>query len=185
MSNSKKGANHYYPFILLPGLLGIILFLLFSETFFVHARPPQPSTSVPNQGSLSEKIIQIIPFKIIEQGQFSKIEQKQNIVVDSQEEWQKLWRQHTAQMSIGSFQGPTIDFTDTTVIGVFLGKHSTGGFSISIQELVETRDEMIVTLVETSPPPDAMVTQALTSPFQIIKVPKISKPVQFNQNASI
>ena len=179
MRNAKKRASVYTRFILLLGLLSVIVLFSFSEIPLGQSLSPQSSASVPNQDNFSEPIIPI-PFTIIEQGQFSEITQKQYVVVDSQAEWQNLWRRHTGQKD-RPFQGTMIDFTDTTVIGLFLGKRSTGGFSIAIQDLVATQDEIIVNLVETAPPPDAMVAQVLTAPFQIIQVPKISKPIQFHQ----
>ncbi len=60
----------------------------------------------------------------------------------------------------------TIDFTKTAVVAAFAGEKNTGGYSLEIKQ---TGENFAVEVV--SPPKDAMVTQALTSPYKITLVP--------------
>ncbi|CAN5814650.1 hypothetical protein BH20ACI4_BH20ACI4_14760 [soil metagenome] len=60
----------------------------------------------------------------------------------------------------------TIDFTKTAVVAAFAGMKNTGGYSLAIKQ---TGENFAVEIL--SPPKDAMVTQALTSPYQITLVP--------------
>ena len=60
----------------------------------------------------------------------------------------------------------TIDFTKSAVVAAFAGTRNTGGWSVRIRKAV---DKIVVDIVE--PRKDAIVTQALTTPFQVTVVP--------------
>ncbi len=59
-----------------------------------------------------------------------------------------------------------IDFTKTAVVAAFAGTKNTGGYSLAIKQ---TGENFSVELL--SPPPGAMVTESLTSPYKITLVP--------------
>ncbi|MGI9054744.1 MAG: protease complex subunit PrcB family protein [Pyrinomonadaceae bacterium] len=59
-----------------------------------------------------------------------------------------------------------IDFTKTAVVAAFAGMKNTGGYSLIIKQ---TGENFAVEIL--SPPKDAMVTQILTSPYQVTLVP--------------
>jgi len=74
---------------------------------------------------------------------------------------------------------PKVDFSTRMLVGVFSGEKPTGGYSISIQRVLDGPKRLVVEYLEESPPPDAMVTMALTYPCQIIAVPRSDKSVEF------
>jgi hypothetical protein len=59
-----------------------------------------------------------------------------------------------------------IDFSRSAVVAAFAGEKNTGGYSVAIDG---TRGNVSVKVK--SPPPDAMVTQALTKPYFVALVP--------------
>ncbi len=59
-----------------------------------------------------------------------------------------------------------IDFNTSAVVAAFAGTKNTGGFSVAFER---SGDKISVKVV--SPPPDAMVTEALTMPFKIALIP--------------
>jgi hypothetical protein len=60
-------------------------------------------------------------------------------------------------------------FKSNAVITVFLGQRRSGGYSVSITR-EGTGTNGALRIAEKSPPKDAMVTMALTAPFQIVSV---------------
>jgi hypothetical protein len=58
-------------------------------------------------------------------------------------------------------------FTRSAVVAAFSGTRSSGGFAIKIESGAGGR----IVIEETTPPPDAMVTQALTHPFKVVSLP--------------
>ena len=51
-----------------------------------------------------------------------------------------------------------------------MGEKTSGGYTIGIESAVETDKNIIITVKETSPEPNAMVTQAITNPFCVVKI---------------
>jgi hypothetical protein len=58
-------------------------------------------------------------------------------------------------------------FRTNVVVAAFLGRRNTGGFGAQITRA----DNGALRLSETAPPKDAIVTQALTTPFKVVSVP--------------
>jgi hypothetical protein len=47
---------------------------------------------------------------------------------------------------------------------------ATGGYSISVDSVVETDNNIIITVKDTNPKSGAMVSQVITYPFCVVKV---------------
>jgi hypothetical protein len=76
---------------------------------------------------------------------------------------------------------PSVDFSKEIVAAVFLGTRPTGGFSV---EIVGTRvegDALVVEYAEQRPGRADIVSQVLTSPFHIVRLPTHKGPVRFQR----
>lgn len=51
-----------------------------------------------------------------------------------------------------------------------LGEKMTGGYAVGVESVVETDKNIIITVKEISPEPDAMVSQSITYPFCVVKI---------------
>jgi PrcB C-terminal len=69
-----------------------------------------------------------------------------------------------------------VDFDREMVVGIFLGEKSTGGYEIEIVRAEQGDSSLYFYYREKSPPPGAMVTQALTQPFHLVRVAKYDNP---------
>lgn len=85
--------------------------------------------------------------------------------------WRALWE--------GIGRPPPVEFDASRGIAaaVFLGLRRTGGYGLTIESVERRGAFMVVRIVEVRPAPDAMVTQALTSPYLIRMIPKTEFPV--------
>lgn len=104
-------------------------------------------------------------------------EAPKRIVVEDQKGWEEVWsgmegNRHPKPKT------PKIDFDTHKVIAVFMGRRMTGGYSVKITS-IEEKDKLVVKVKESGPPPGAMVTMALTSPYHVVVIPKADKPVEF------
>jgi hypothetical protein len=80
-----------------------------------------------------------------------------------------VWNQaHGASLNVP--QVPGIDFARETVLAVFMGTRPTGGHAIDVREVTIEGGDLYVDLRFVEPGPDAVTTQALTSPWAIIRV---------------
>ncbi len=62
------------------------------------------------------------------------------------------------------------DVQTSNFIVLNMGEKATGGYKIGIETVVETDKNIIITVKETLPEPNAMVTQVVTYPYCIVKI---------------
>jgi hypothetical protein len=115
----------------------------------------------------------------VARGEFSGVSDAKEAVVRSTADWTALWRSH-----MPTEVAPAVDFSTGTVVAVFLGERPTGGFSVEITAIRHDGNTLVVAYTETAPEPRAIVTQVVTSPFHIVKVPQHDGPVRFEKNSA-
>jgi PrcB C-terminal len=82
---------------------------------------------------------------------------------------QTVWKRNSST-DTNPPAAPSIDFNREMVVGIFLGEKNTGGYEIEIVR-AERRDSLLYFYYrEEFPSPGAMVTQALTQPFHLVRV---------------
>jgi PrcB C-terminal len=61
------------------------------------------------------------------------------------------------------------------VLAVSSGEKATGGYGIEIAkiEALQPKRVLLITLVDSKPPADAITTQALTQPYHIVKLKRV------------
>ena len=129
----------------------------------------------PNDNDFQEKELS---FDTVDKDVNSIIQERAQKVIQNSEDFLELWNE------IGSLKMlEEIDFSKYTVIAVFQGQQPTGGYSIEINKVKETKDKIQVYIIETFPDPNDVVTQALTSPYHIISIAKTNKEIEFNNLA--
>jgi len=98
------------------------------------------------------------------------------LVARSRAEWHALWEQ------IG--QPPPAELPDHLMaLGIFLGTRTSGGYGIDITDIrlerrAGHRERLAIFYREITPAPDAMVIQALTSPYMIVLVDRSDAAVR-------
>jgi hypothetical protein len=116
-----------------------------------------------------------LSFETISQGiGHLRCEKHLYLIADNFDEWVKIW----LSVGQGSTRPPQIDFQTYAVIALFMGERSTGGYSISVERIVDSDTEIVVEVRETYPG-RIYVTQAFTWPHHIIKVVRRQKPMVF------
>lgn len=112
----------------------------------------------------------------VEQGSYSGFGSRREVVVTNAADWATFWKQHHSRVfPVPAL--PTIDFSKEMVIAVFMGQRSSGGFSTTIEKVVDGAKNVVVTYREKSP--SGMSTAAMSQPFHIVRVPASTKPVVF------
>ncbi len=115
-------------------------------------------------------------FETVLKDGYSGNKERKNYVITSQQEWismfEKIWFEQTAGT-------PLIDFNKHMLIAVFQGEYPTGGYSIEITKIIETKNNLEVFVKEAYPGPRCIVTEAFTRPYHIVKVQRSDKEVVF------
>lgn len=74
---------------------------------------------------------------------------------------------------------PSVDFDRRLVVAAAMGQRSTGGYLIEIADVRREDEELWVTVRETSPADDCVVTQAVTAPAMAVTVPAVAGDVHY------
>lgn len=110
-----------------------------------------------------------VAFSVLGQGtRAAGVSERKNIAVRSDAAFADLWNKVHGQ---DGEVLPSVDFDQYQVIGVFAGVKQSGGYAISVVRVVDTASTRTVTIAVTSPGEGCTVTQALTNPYQLIRLP--------------
>ena len=124
--------------------------------------------------------VERISFTTVDQGFQSAVQERKTLVIKNEKGWREL-----EQMQSSPFKPakpvPTIDFNQEMIVAVFAGEKPTGGYGIEITAIEQdrARQQLRVRYRETKPPAGAMVTQALTQPYHIVRLKRIELPASF------
>jgi hypothetical protein len=64
----------------------------------------------------------------------------------------------------------TTDIQKSNFLILNMGEQATGGYSIGVVQVKQTKDSIIVKVKEVSPKPTDIVTQGITYPYSVIKI---------------
>lgn len=113
-------------------------------------------------------------FTVLEKGmQSGSLTSRANYRIKSKEELDALWN-----LVYGS-GGPAaaVDFTKEEVLAVFDGSHSSGGYDITVDSVKDEGGVRKIHITHTIPGEGCAVSSAITSPYQIVVVPRSSLPL--------
>jgi hypothetical protein len=110
-----------------------------------------------------------VPFTVLDDGaNAAAVSEGKNFVIQNEEELALLW-----SMIYGADAPPmpAVDFATEEVLAVFAGQKESGGYDISVKDIVQENGTRVVTILHETPGEGCMTTQALTSPFELVRVP--------------
>ncbi len=90
-------------------------------------------------------------------------------LVRDEAELRSLWNQlNGAQLRVPPL--PNVDFRRETILVAMMGQRTTGGYSVDVRGVTLEGGDLFVDVVLVEPAPDALTTQALTSPWTMVRV---------------
>jgi len=90
-------------------------------------------------------------------------------IVTNETQLLSLWSSaHGSQLTVPPV--PRVDFQRETVVALFVGARSSGGYSVSVERVTQENGELYLDVVFGSPAPGSITTQALTSPWVLVRV---------------
>jgi hypothetical protein len=120
--------------------------------------------------SVLEPANRAIDFSVLATGYNSRYEDGRSLqLITNQTDWASAWevigRGSSAPM-------PEVNFNTRAVLIAYQGRKNTGGYNISIAEIRREGATLIVRVNEQTPKPVDVVTDALTSPFVAVSIPR-------------
>ncbi len=127
-----------------------------------------------------------IDFITIVRGTESGYQKASQMTIDNSAQWRNLWQLHTCNTEPPP-PLPQVDFTRYRIVAVFGGEKPTSGYSVEIlsadsSSQTKERPSLVITIQYRQPGAEDFLTDALTYPYHIIKIPKIdANKVVFKQ----
>lgn len=114
-------------------------------------------------------------YNLVFKGENSNHDQKEVIIVTSQEKLQELMGQINSTRRPG-IEIPTVDFDEETLIFAYGGKKSTGGYHVDISK-IKNRKSNIHFIFEVKQDDGDMASMSITTPVKIIRVKHDDKKI--------
>ena len=118
----------------------------------------------------------VLAFTTVAQGTIGQVLEPREVVVRSDEAWELLWSENSPQTN-----RPAVDFSQTLLVGMFLGSRPTAGFTVEIVQVRRQGTLAVVEYVEHRPAPGTLTAQVLTAPFHVVSLPRDVHTVRFTR----
>jgi hypothetical protein len=127
-------------------------------------------------------MLKTLEFSTIDQGTQSGVTVRAKIAIDLAATWQNLWTRHAPSRPV-----PSVDFTKETAIAIFGGMRHIDGFDITVEQIQEEDNQIVVTFKENNPLPPWKTEEARLAaaeqPFHIVRIAKTDKPINFKSTS--
>ncbi len=110
------------------------------------------------------------PVDTLASGSFSGIDQPQQTVLHDAAAYAALWILHAAHEDPPAV-APAVDFGKETVAAVFAGSQPNGGVTLAATDLKREGADWRLRLELRKPGPDCIVTQVMTQPWALVRIP--------------
>lgn len=91
-------------------------------------------------------------------------------LIINRSDWEAFWL-HMHKGQHPTPEVPAINFEENVVVAAAMGGRVIGGYTIGIEEVARNADPLFAKVHETSPGDSCIVTQGLTQPIQVVRVP--------------
>ena len=113
-------------------------------------------------------------------GPRSGIQEKSITVIKDQTSWQQLWVSHQSTV-LPIPEIPIINFDSEMIVAAFLGTRPSGGHTITVTGASMNGDILDVSVLSVSPGIGCITTQAITSPFHLVKLELFVGNINFTE----
>jgi hypothetical protein len=115
---------------------------------------------------------------------YSGITTRERLIVRDATMWKQVWDRISGSMTPAP-DPPQVDFAREMLIVAALGERPTGGYGIVVDSVETGPDGFLVTVRTIAPGKGCVLTQALTQPVDIARVPRHEGPVDFEDRAEV
>ena len=153
----------------------VIITILLSVANMLWA---QEETSEQKEGET--QTMPTVNYEILLEGTYSGIRQPIQRVITTQEQWEKLWKEHVSVL-VPQPPVPEVDFENFVVVALFSGEKNTSGYQVKVKEIVPAQNNVLVRYKFVEPAANSFTLQVITQPFVLLKIQKPAGTIQLTQ----
>jgi hypothetical protein len=128
------------------------------------AAPADPGVTTPATG-------QALTFTSVQRGAYSGVTERKAVLISDEAGWRSNWQQLTSRQ-FPAPEAPAMDFSQHSVLAVYMGEKSTGGYAVEVTGVEMANGKLKVSVKEITPGQGG-VTLAFTQPFHMVQIPKV------------
>ncbi|MDB5264452.1 MAG: hypothetical protein JWN64_23 [Parcubacteria group bacterium] len=136
-------------------------------------KPP----SIDTQVSTTTQAVRPVEFTAIDTGTASELKEKKNYAIYSKDELGRIWG-----LAHDNEPVPDVDFSKEYVVAIFAGQKSSGGYSVKVSKIEDSTTTRKVYITLTAPGSGCITIQALTSPYQFVRVSNTTLTLSRQEN---
>lgn len=144
--------------------------------FFSLLLPLLIALSCKNSQQVADSAGTPVAWEKLEAGTSSGIETESYQLIQDPKAWSVFWTQLTSNR-YPEPSVPTVDFERYSLVACLMGMRPNGGFAISILNLAEKEGELLLEVEHQGPGKGCFMTDALTQPYYLAKIPHTSLPL--------
>ena len=110
---------------------------------------------------------------------YSGLTESTRLVIRDASAWAEMWARLSTARPVPPL--PTVDFNREMVVVAALGARPSGGHSIVVESASREGGSVYVTVRSEVPGSGCLLSQALTSPVDVARMPRTDDPVQFRE----
>jgi hypothetical protein len=118
-----------------------------------------------------------VNFSTLEQGQFTPINAPTFGVYRDTSSWKAIWVAHKWGI-VAPPPAPLLDWTKEMYVGVWIGGRPNGGYTATITKVEVDGSAITVHVTEQQPGANCVVPSVTTSPYHIIRMPRVDGTAQ-------
>lgn len=163
----------------------IILFLQITSTIIVlftmlACHQSKKAGSEKNKDTL--ETTHTIPFESLVSKTQSGIEYDTLLLIQNEKEYKKYWEALNSNIIGDPPQPPKVDFNKSNIILLTEGMRNNGGYSVKIKNIIESTEFVEIQANFNRPGEKCMVTDVITTPFDMVVTSIINKPIQLKKS---
>lgn len=120
-----------------------------------------------------------VEFIILKEGTNSGFKDNRFYLITEQVElksaWDSIFVNHMQKDPL-----PKVDFKTNEVYLIAMGEQTSGGYTIKVESVIETKKEVIINVIKSKPGKSCMTTSIMTYPYQLFMFSEKNKTVRFN-----
>jgi protease stability complex PrcB-like protein len=128
-----------------------------------------------------QSLVSKIQSDSIGHGYYVSFDEKRMVVINSEKDYKQLWDDVYANLDQLP-KIPEVDLKKYTVVAVFMGAQKSGGFDIKIDKVTSMNDKLFIDVTDITPGVNCMVTDAITKPYDVVKIAKTDLEYEFRVN---
>lgn len=110
--------------------------------------------------------------------------EKTQKVITTQNEFNSVWDAAFINYSLKD-DAPIIDFKTKTIILVTFGENNNGGAEIKVEKIIETNENVVVSILETKAGEGCVTNDMMVYPYQIVELEKPTKKITFKSTLKV